>query len=159
MTARTVTVCGRSYPLRFSLRVIKRCCERYGSMEGLFAVFNGDGQQKSPEGGQQESQESGQQSSMAELVDALVWMLAALLDAGYRYARANGEAAEEPPDEETLLDVLTLAEIQRVVLGTISGDSQRTVEAESPDEETGRKNGEGAAETASSPPPGSSGTD
>ena len=55
-----------------------------------------------------------------------------MLDAGYRYNKANGLEALPPPDGEALLDLLDLPELQALLLGAIAGDSARTVEAEPP---------------------------
>lgn len=133
MKCRTVELCGRQYPLRFSLRVVRDCTERYGSIENIFDAMIQEGQN----GGQ--------------IVDEILWLLGAMLDAGYRYARLNEESTPEPPDADTLLDVLDIQDAQRTLMDAMVGDSARSVEAES------KKNGETAAETASSPPPGSSG--
>lgn len=134
MKCRVVELCGQQYPLRFSLRVVRDCTERYGSIENIFNAMQ-----------VQEGQEGGQ------IVDEILWLLGAMLDAGYRYARLNGESTPAPPDADTLLDVLDIQDAQRTLMDAMVGDSVRTVEAES------EKNGRTAAETVSSPPPGSSG--
>ncbi len=122
MRSRTVTLAGREYPLRFSLRVVKACAEKYGSLDGMFEAIQGQG-------------------AGLEAVDACLWLMEAMLDAGYRYDRANGLEPQAPPDGEALLDLLDLGEMQGTLLGAIAGDSARTVEADPP------KNGggEGAA--------------
>lgn len=120
MRCKTVTLAGIEYPLRFSLRAVKACGEKYGSLEKMFEAIQGRG------------------GGTLEVVDDCLWLLGVMLDAGYRYNRANGLEALEPPDAELLLDVLDLAEMQGAMLGAIAGDSGRTVEAEAP------KNGDGA---------------
>lgn len=113
MRSRTVALAGEEYPLRFSLRVVKACAEKYGSLEGMFEAIQG--------------------RAGLEAVDACLWLLGIMLDAGYRYNKANGlEALPPPPDEEALLDLLDLPELQALLLGAIAGDSARTVEAEPP---------------------------
>lgn len=121
MRCRTVTLAGIEYPMRFSLRTVKACGEKYGSLEGMFEAIQG----KSGRG-------------TLEVVDDCLWLMNLMLDAGYRYNLANGQSALEPPPEDLLLDTLDLAEMQGAMLGAIAGDSERTVEAEPP------KNGDGA---------------
>ena len=41
MRSRTVALAGEEYPLRFSLRVVKTCAEKYGSLEGMFEAIQG----------------------------------------------------------------------------------------------------------------------
>jgi len=124
MKGATITLAGKEYPLRFSLRAVKACTDRYGSLDGMFEAIQ-------------------VKNGQVDVVDECLWLLSTLLDAGYRYCKASGEDAPEPPDEDTLMDMLDLAEMQGVLLRAITGDSQRTVEAEPP------KNG-GAGEAASS---------
>lgn len=113
MRGRTITLAGTEYPLRFSLRAVKACTEKYGSLEGMFEAIQG------------------KRGSM-DVVDECLWLLGVMLDAGYRYDKANGLEAKSPPDGEALLDVLDLAEMQGVLLHAIAGDSARTVEADPP---------------------------
>ena len=118
----TITLAGAEYPLRFSLRVVKACTERYGSLDGIFQAIQGKG-------------------SEVDVVDECLWLLAVMLDAGWRYDRASGQNPPEPPDADALLDVLDLMEAQTALVAAIAGDSVRTVEADPP------KN-DGAAATA-----------
>ena len=120
MRCKTVTLAGIEYPLRFTLRAVKACGEKYGSLEGMFAAIQG------------------KCGDTVGVVDDCLWLLNLMLDAGYRYNLANGQSVLEPPPEDLLLDTLDLAEMQGAILGAIAGDSERTVEAEAP------KNGQGA---------------
>lgn len=120
MRCKTVTLAGIEYPLRFTLRAVKACGEKYGSLEGMFAAIQG------------------KCGDTVGVVDDCLWLLNLMLDAGYRYNLANGQSALEPPPEDLLLDTLDLAEMQVALLSAIAGDSERTVEAEPP------KNGESA---------------
>lgn len=119
---KTIRLCGKEYPLRFSLRVVKACEERYGSLEHMFDAVQG----KTGEGN-------------LSIVDDCLWLLTGMLDAGARYAELNGMACDEPPDQETLLDALDIPDMQRSIFAAISGDSARSVETDP------GKNGEGAA--------------
>ena len=57
---RSITIAGREYPLRFTLRVVKACTERYGSLEGLF--------------------DTTQQKDGLQALDESLWLLEAMLD-------------------------------------------------------------------------------
>lgn len=118
---RSITIAGREYPLRFTLRVVKACTERYGSLEGLF--------------------DTTQQKDGLQALDESLWLLEAMLDGGRRYNEANGLEAPVPPDQETLLDVLDLVEMQTAIHSAMAGDSARTVEADPP-----KNAGDGEAE-------------
>ena len=121
----TVNLCGTEYPLRFSLRVVKECEKKYGSLEKMFDVVQ---MKVNEEGGG------------LGVVDDCLWLLSAMLDAGARYARFNGTpCSDTPPDTEALLDVLDIPDMQKALFTAISGDNARTVEA------VPGKNGESAA--------------
>lgn len=124
MTCRTVELCGRRYPLRFSLRVVRDCTERYGSIENIFNAMQV------------------QEGQSGKLVDEILWLLGAMLDAGYRYGRLNGEDVPDPPDADELLDVLDLQDAQRTLMEAMVGDLERSVKAEP------EKNGKAAEATA-----------
>lgn len=109
----TLSICGHEYPLRFSLRVVKACEERYGSMDQMLEIM-------------QPSKTDGQM----DVVDEFLWLLRVMLDSGARYAKFNGIPCEEPPDEDVLLDVLDLASLQGTLFAAMAGDNTRTVEAE-----------------------------
>ncbi len=126
MKMTTISICGHEYPLRFSLRVVKACEERYGSLDQMFNVM----QMRKTDGG-------------IDIVDEFLWLLQSMMDSGARCARYCGEQVEDPPDKEILLDVLDITTLQGKLFAAISGDNARTVEAEP------GKNGE-SAETAQS---------
>ncbi len=119
----TITLAGKEYPLRFSLRVLNACKERYGTLDGIFQALQGaaDGM---------------------DAIEECLWLLENMLDAGWRYDRINGKNPTQPPDMDMLLDVLDLSEVQAALVTAIAGDSVRTVKADPP------KNGAAAAEAA-----------
>lgn len=123
MRSGTITLAGKEYPLRFSLRVLKACKERYGTLDGIFQALQGAG-------------------DGMDAVEECLWLLENMLDAGARYAKINGANPSQPPDADMLLDMLDLAEVQAALVTAIAGDSVRTVEAGPP------KNGEAAASAA-----------
>lgn len=113
MKMTTISICGNEYPLRFSLRVVKACEERYGSMEKMFSVMqmqNTDGQ--------------------TAVVDEFLWLLRAMLDSGAKFAKYCGEPFDNPPDEDVLLDALDLQTLRGKMFAVMTGDNARTVEAE-----------------------------
>lgn len=124
----TIPLWGREYPMCFSLRVVQACGERFGGLEGLDEALTGGG-------------------DTMRALDNSIWLLARLLEGGYRYDRAEGREAMEPPSTEDLLDrfgVDDLGELQQNMMAAMVAGSQRTVEAEP------GKNGEAAQETAAS---------
>lgn len=151
MSASTMTILGKEYPVRFSLRVMRDCCAKFGSMEGLFRHLTGVKSEaaedmeeaQEPQEPSEDDKESKKKDEpdYVDLMDTVVWLIWSLLDAGYRYSSANGDTAEVPPPMDLLWDVIVLKEAQQVALSAIIADSGRTVEAES------EKNGE-SGETA-----------
>lgn len=113
MDISTLSICGHEYPLRFSLRVVKACEERYGSMDQMLEIM-----------------QSRKTDGQMDVVDEFLWLLRAMLDSGARYAKFNGISCEEPPDVDVLLDVLDLASLQGTLFAAMAGDNARTVEAE-----------------------------
>ncbi len=124
---KSISICGREYPLRFSLRVVKACESRYGSMDQMLEVI-----------------QLGKTEGHTNVVDEFLWLLRSMLDSGVRYARFNGIPCEDPPDEDVLLDVLDLKSLQGTLFSAMAGDNERTVEAKP------GKNGESAEENLSS---------
>lgn len=124
MKGMSILIAGQEYPVRLTLRAVKMCIERYGSLSGMFEAIGAD-------------------SDSVKAVDECLWLLKTMLDAGRRYNERSGLEAPTPPDEEALLDVLDLVTMRQALTSAIAGDSQRTVEADPP------KNGEDA-ETAES---------
>lgn len=122
---KTIKLCGKEYPLRFSLRVVKACEERYGSLEKMFDAVK---------------MKADEASGGLGVVDECLWLFSSMLDAGYRYAKLNGDASEVPPDADALLDAMDIPDMQSALFAAIAGDNERTVEAKP------GKNGEGAAE-------------
>lgn len=104
---------GTSYPLCFSLRVVKACGDRFGGLEGLDAALSGNG-------------------DALQSLENSIWLLAKMLDAGARYDRENGVEAAEPPSEDTLLDTFgldDLAELRSSLTQAMNASNGRSVEA------------------------------
>lgn len=111
-TAR-ITIDGAEHLLCFSARVVRACTERYGEM-----------------GGMDEALTSG---SPVQAMDEAVWMIAAMMDAGARYAKLNGIDNPPPLTAEDLLDVCDLGDFTQLtskITETITNGKTPTVEAE-----------------------------
>ena len=109
----TIPIRGKEMPLCFSLRVMKACGDRFGGLEGLDGAL------------------SGNRDAIQALCNC-TWLLAQMLDAGYRYDKENGQDAVKPPDEDALLDTFgmdDLAELRASLLTAMTASNQRTVEA------------------------------
>ena len=68
----------------------------------------------------------------------IVWLLRQMMDAGYQYARLEGEAPPALPAEEELLLLLgpaDLPEVQQKLLEAMGHDSRRNVEVTAPKNE------------------------
>lgn len=110
----TIPIRGREMPMCFSLRVMKACGDRFGGLDGLDAALTGDG-------------------DPIQALCGCTWLLAQMLDAGYRYDKENGVEAVKPPDEDALLDTFgldDLAELRGSLMTAMTASSKRTVEAE-----------------------------
>ena len=110
---------GADRVLCYSLRVTKGVAERFGGSGGIREQLTGD--------------------DPAKTMDAAIWLLTALLQAGKRYADNNGMECPPAPSEDDLLDgydITDLMEIQKTINDAMAAGSRQDVEAEAP------KNGE-----------------
>lgn len=115
MRTAMITLDGKAYPLCFSTRVVRSCHERYGGIDQIGQALSG--------------------SDLMEVLDETLWLLSAMLDAGYRHAKLNGEESPEPPDQDTLYDLCgmdDLADLKARVMESMSADTSHSVEAELP---------------------------
>ena len=110
-------ICGEDRVLCYSLRVTKAVTERYGT------------------GGIREKLKS---AGTTETLDAVIWMLTLMMQAGKKYADKNGIPCPPAPSEDEMLDEYgldDLAELYGTFTATMDAGGQQEVEAES-------KNGE-----------------
>lgn len=110
-TAR-ITIDGAEHLLCFSARVVRACTERYGDIVNIDEVLSG--------------------GSPVNAMDEAVWMIAAMMDAGARYANLNGLDNPPPLTEEELLDVCDLGDLTQLtskITETITNGRTPTVEA------------------------------
>lgn len=111
-TAR-ITIDGAEHLLCFSARVVRACTERYGDMGNIDQALSGD--------------------SPVNAMDEAVWLIAAMMDAGDRYAKLNSLDNPPPLTADQLLDVCDLGDFTLLtskITETITNGKTPTVEAE-----------------------------
>ena len=117
----TRRICGEERVLCYSLRVTKAVTERFGT------------------GGIREKLKD---SSTAETLDAVIWMLTLMMQAGKKYADMNGMTCPPAPTEDEMLDCYGLDDLEELYgtfTETMAAGQKQGVEAES-------KNGEARQE-------------
>ena len=105
-------ICGADRVLCYSLRVMRGVSERFGN-GGVREKLSGD--------------------NPVETMDAAIWLLSALMDAGKRYADNNGIDCPPAPSEDELLDnydMNDLLEIQNVISETMAASTEQDIKAE-----------------------------
>lgn len=113
MKTAKINILGQEHTLCFSARVTRRCTEDYGSVEQMLATL--------------EDENSGR------VLDSALWMLAAMLDAGRRYALRAEDREESVVTLDDLYDLFginDLGELTGKLLDAITNGSSREVEAE-----------------------------
>ena len=108
-----IGVNGKEYLLCFSLRAVRACTERYGSVEKIFDALN--------------------DKSEVKQLDESLWLLATMMDCGARYAKEEGIENPIPLDVDALYDTIDLADmfkIKTAVVDAIANGNDRNVETE-----------------------------
>lgn len=116
----TKRICGEERVLCYSLRVTKAVTERFGT------------------GGIREKLK---ESSTAETLDAVIWMLTLMMQAGKKYADKNGISCPDAPTEDDMLDEYGLDDLEELYgtfSDTMAAGSEQSVEAEPKNAETTR---------------------
>ena len=132
----TVELDGKTYGLRFSLRVMKDCTEKYGSIEKLFDFLSGkaakvDGEENATD-----------EDVGMDVLDCIVWLTSKMMESGYAYAKLNHIDVAEPLTEEGILDTLDvygLHALRKAMFQTINLDNNRNVMAALPKTRRGKK--------------------
>lgn len=109
----TYTICGREFPLCFTMGAAAAMMERYGDITKISDAITGDDAKKC-------------------LTEA-IWMLGQLLHAGCMHARLLGEDVPDPPGVCALYDLLTIGDLRDArlaIMACLSAGSSRNVEAE-----------------------------
>lgn len=88
MRTASIEIGGKAHLLCFSARVVRAVTERYGSVENIDTALSAGDPLKA--------------------LDEAVWLLAAMMDGGARYAKINGLETAPPLTADELLDVMDL---------------------------------------------------
>ncbi len=115
MRTATITIGGKEHLLCFSARVVRACTERYGGVEYIDAALSAN--------------------EPVKALDEAVWLLAAMMDGGARYARMNEIPNAPALTADELLDVMDLddfAQLRGKIAETITNGKETHVEAEPP---------------------------
>ena len=112
----TITIQGKQWPARYSLRAAMAVEDKFGSVKK--ALF-----------------EAGE--TAGERIRARIFILHELLKAGKAWVELEeNETAAEPPTEEQLLDMIASArsgEVMEQMIRVINDDARSDFEAEAPD--------------------------
>ena len=106
-------IAGQERILCFSVRVMRACSERFGSFSGVYKAMAADNE--------------------TECLDAVLWLLAELMKAGDRYAKANDMENPAPLSVDDLLDHCDMADfvmLRGTITQAISAGSRTNVEVD-----------------------------
>lgn len=135
----TVELDGKTYGLRFSLRVMKDCMEKYGSIEKFFDVLSG----KSDGTEDTNATEKSSLEGVGNVVfDSVVWLICKMMESGYSYAKLNHIDVSEPLTEDEILDTADaydLGILKDAMFQAINRDNSRNVMAALPRTKRGKK--------------------
>lgn len=112
MRTAKMTIDGREHLLCFSGRVLRNITEKFGGVKEMYEAFHSE-------------------NATANL-DAVVWTLAQMVDAGDRYAKLNGfpnPGRYTPEDLYDLVDINDFTGIYAKIRETITSGKQRTIDA------------------------------
>lgn len=113
MRTAKIDICGREHLLCFSARVVRSVTERYGGMEHIDTALTADDPVKA--------------------LDEAVWLLAAMMDGGARYAKLNDIETAPTLTADELLDVLDIgdfAALREKIAETVTNGKAQHVEAD-----------------------------
>lgn len=113
MRTASIEIGGKAHLLCFSARVVRAVTERYGGMEHIDEALSTEDPVKA--------------------LDEAVWLLAAMMDGGARYAKMSGMETPPPLTADELLDVLDIgdfAALREKIAETVTNGTTRHVEAD-----------------------------
>ena len=105
-----VEIMGKKYPMSNSARVSRQIAEKFGSRQNMRDTMTGE--------------------NTGETMDTVIWLLHALLEAGYRAAKKEGRETPPPPSEDDLwdgLDMTDLHDLERRVMEAMTESSKPDV--------------------------------
>lgn len=110
----TIGIDGKNHILCFSVRVVRHCTERYGSMSGLYEALSTEND--------------------LQALDEALWLLTEMMQAGDKYAKMHGMdnapcmTAEELEDA---CDISDFVQMKAAIMLTINNGKKTNIEAES----------------------------
>ena len=110
MRTASIEIGGRAHLLCFSARVVRAVTERYGGMENIDEALSTE--------------------DTVKALDESVWLLAAMMDGGARYAKMSGLETPPPLTADELLDVMDLndfVQIRTMIAETMTNGTKRHV--------------------------------
>lgn len=113
MRTASIEIGGKVHLLCFSARVVRAVTERYGGMEHIDEALSTE--------------------DPVRALDEAVWLLAAMMDGGARYAKMSGLETPPPLTADELLDVMDLndfGQIRTMIAETMTNGTTRHVEAD-----------------------------
>ena len=113
MRTGTITLNGQRHILCFSVRVVRNCTERYGSMKGMYEALSAE--------------------SELQVLDESLWLLRELMEAGAKYATLHNLETVKPLTADEMQDTCDLHEIvgiKAAILLTLKNGKERNVEVE-----------------------------
>lgn len=113
MRTASIEIGGKVHLLCFSARVVRAVTERYGGMENIDEALSTENPVKA--------------------LDEAVWLLAAMMDGGARYAKMSGLETPPPLTADELLDVLDIGDFAKMrakIAETITNGKETHVEAD-----------------------------
>lgn len=108
-----IEVNGKEYLLCFSLRVVRDCTERYGSVENIADALS--------------------TGTEVEQLDECIWLLSKMMEGGARYAKEEGIENPVPLGYDSLYDLLDLKDIFKMkesIFLAVANGNDREVETE-----------------------------
>lgn len=114
MRVGTIGINGKQHILCFSVRVVRHCTERYGSVNGLYDALSTENE--------------------LQALDEALWILSEMMQAGDKYAKMQGveNAPCMTPDElEDACDLKDFLQMKAAIVLTITRGKETYVEVES----------------------------
>lgn len=111
MRTGVISIDGKKHLLCYSLRVLRLCTERYGSVGGMGEALSSDDELKA--------------------LDEALWVLSALMVAGSKYANENGIENPAPMSVQQLYDCCDINDfvnIRASIIATLNNGRKTTVE-------------------------------
>lgn len=123
MRTATITLDGQKHLLCYSLQVLRDCAEEWGSLEATFDAVDSVNE--------------------VEALDAALWLIVEMMEAGARYAARNGIPNAQPLSRDDLYELADASDFRALkgaILETIANGHERHVETAAT--EGDEKNGE-----------------